>query len=221
MQKLRSTTYTQTVNMALPLIFLPVYQWRRLSSVPEDLFRSGGLPCGSLPATLPLLPKLWTHPGRQCQWEYTPCINTTHCLHSTLQHSLINLQHGLFGMHSFITTCLFGTVLCRYGNRSIYSHLSFSLPHLSCRGGLSEGCFMLLLSAWGRPAQGQAGVWVLCFFYAQIKLSDDLVQHFHFLFPFLFSCFQALWQRWQRSPRQLCKLLRKSFRFETKLNILA
>lgn len=45
----------------------PVHQWRGLSSVPEDLFRSGGLPCGSLPATLPLLPKLWTHPGRQCQ----------------------------------------------------------------------------------------------------------------------------------------------------------
>lgn len=61
---------------------IPVHQWRRLSSVSEDIFRSGGLPCGSLPATLPLLPKLWTHPGRQCQWDYTPCIYTTHCLHT-------------------------------------------------------------------------------------------------------------------------------------------
>lgn len=60
-------TVSPWTKMTSPIHSFPVHQWRGLSSVPEDLFRSGGLPCGSLPATLPLLPKLWTHPGRQCQ----------------------------------------------------------------------------------------------------------------------------------------------------------
>lgn len=96
--------------------------------------------------------------------------------------------------------------LCRHGNQSINSHPS--LLHLSCRGSLFEGCFMLLLFAGGWPAQGQAGVWVLTFFYAQSN-NNDVMQQFHFHFLSLFSCFQALWQRWQRGPWQLCKLLSK------------
>lgn len=184
-----------TKNCLLIIFFLAVHQWRRLPSVPQDLFRSGGLSCGSLPATLLLLPKLWTHPGRLCQWDYAPCINTTHCLHATSLHARITSCPGPFWrsftspqkpMRCRLSSCGWPTSFC-----------------LSCRRGLSEGCFVLLLSAGGWTAQGQAGVWVLLFFCAQDNMSDNLTQHFNF--PFICSCLQALWQRWERSPRQLCK----------------
>lgn len=200
------TSHWTTVNQTFlshSFFFSPVHKWRRLSSVPEDLFRSGGLPCGSLPATLPFLPELWSYPGRQCQWDYTSCINTAQCLLATLQQALINLRHGLFGIHSFITTCLWSSV-CADTVTRLFIHPHPSLLCLSYRGGVSEGCFMLLLSAGGWAAQGQAGVWVLSFFYAYNNLSYDSSTS-SFNYPSLFSCFQALRQRWQRSPRQLCK----------------
>lgn len=84
-----------------------MHQWRRLSSVSQDIFRSGGLPCGSLPETLPLLSKLWTRPRRQYQWDYTyaPCIQTAYRLFSRPF-----LPHGRFGMRAVITTSLHRTV---------------------------------------------------------------------------------------------------------------
>lgn len=94
--------------MLLPfMFFFPVHQWRRLSSVSQDIFRSGGLPCGSLPETLPLLSKLWTRPRRQYQWDYTyaPCIQTAYRLFSRPF-----LPHGRFGMRAVITTSLHRTV---------------------------------------------------------------------------------------------------------------
>lgn len=139
-------------NISLSFIPFPVHQWRRLPSVPEDLFRSGGLPCGSLPATLPLLPKLWTHPGRQCQWDCTPCINTTHCLHATVLQALINLRHGLFGILSFITTCLWGTVCADMVTR-VFTALPHSPPSLPQRRSFSR-MFHVTSPCWRMASPG-------------------------------------------------------------------
>lgn len=81
-------------------------------------------------------------------------IQATHWLHFTA--SLINLGYGLFGAESFITGCLFSTVCVDMVTR-LFAALSFS-SHLSCRGGVPQGCFMLLLSAGRWTTQGQARV---------------------------------------------------------------
>lgn len=117
--------------MLLPFMFFfcffPVHQWRRLPSLPEDIFRSGGLPCGSLPEALPLLSELWTRPRRQYQWDYayTLRIQTARRLHATFQQTLITLHRGLFGVRSFIATSPHGAVCVDMVTRE------FTAPSLS------------------------------------------------------------------------------------------
>lgn len=95
--------------------FAPVHQRGRLSAVSKDLLRSG-LPSGSLPAAFPLLPKLWTHPGRRHQWDYFYTVHSSSSLPALYSRLLsIYVMAYLAQSHSSLDC------LCRYGNQSIYS----------------------------------------------------------------------------------------------------